>query len=1625
MILDFKDIQHDFYGKVEQPTLVIKTLAGKIISTVSNYFGLTTTFRFNDVSEVNFSVPAYHDGIKNNGYDEISGMRLIEVEPFGDFILVNPEMENDGVKETKTCKAYSLEYAFNYKIIEIPAGTYNFYNPADNTDTVISMILELMPDWNIGTIDRELIGRWRTFDTVDENLYSFMMNTLQESFNCLFLFDTKKKQVNVISANSSVSNLPIYLSYNNLVKSIDITELSDEVVTALSAYGSGDDVAIYTINPNGTNTIYNLDYYLSKGDIPEKLADRWIAYSDSLELYQQVFSNLVILYNQKINEKNLADAKLKVLETDYNAINEAYLTAQTTKGQNEDYDKEIEKLKQQLTLKSSEIEEQESAIAVIENNVVEINDQLNDIVSACKLSSYFTTDEMKILSQYFKHDSIAEDTFVIPEYSSAVLESNSNIINEESNGSVKIIGTEIYANNIAEVFKADENGYYTATTTDEESGEQIPNSNYLDVFNSVELPVNIAETVADQLNAQAKRKVYGMRGGVFKFEFSSTATVNEEKIAVTNTLSGDIVTVDFHYNTENLDNYIDENSEDLTKSGFFMLTATLRNAYYNGVEYPSMNVSMEGMLSKGIPNIGENFIGFDIKSAVFYNTASTTEYQKQSVLQELYDYAQDTLEKLAWPSYEFSVDSGNFVFAQEFEPFKNVLKLGSTVNLSLDDEAGNILKPILIELQLDYDNESSFSITFSNKYHSSDSEFKLADIITDAAITSHSLDINKANYSAYKDSKAGNQIDTLSNSAFDVAKRNIINSENQSIDIGSAGAFFRKKNSNGSFDPEQLGIIHNTIAFTKDNWNTVEIGIGKIFDENTGVGYGIAAPSIFGTLLAGNNLVIENTVLDETGAKIVKQFKVDGSGAWLNNASFCLSQEPDLDTGYPGGRILIDPRYGIAAGDLGLFTGSGSDIIPAFMDEEGNIIWDESKVIETENGSRYFVPNHTKFFFNIKTGDAYFGGDINAENIIAGTLNGNAIKEGSIDAGSKLTGDVNSDQIYKNVLDAINKYVNFQTENGQPVVQMDNAVIGNLTADNFEGNKIIANSISTEGLSANVIDAINASIGKISAEHIDVSAIDAGRIIVDAPTGKLLIDPDYGIAAGNVDLFTVNEDGSVSPSFMDGDGNLIIDSETKCPINSTLYFDIKTGRTYFAGEISAAQITSGKLSSDYLNIKDGYITNAMIENLSAEKINAGQISADVMTSNVISAINANVGSAVIDTGLIKDLTSDNFKGNTITANSITTDGLAANVIAAINASIGTATIDAAKIGNLDANYATIDFANIDVANINKGRIAELFAEVGLIKEAVISEGHVTGYLDSVSINANSIKAGTLSVDRLVINGSEESLIYALNNAGELTSTYVDALDGGLLADRTITADKLVAHSITANEITTEKLQGAYGWINLAQGTFNYGNQISFDGEHLIIQADRITTSSGSKYSTTEELDNAIANTVVDVAVYYALSDSTVIAPTTEWSVIAPDWEDGRYMWQKTVTIYANGDTEESDPTCIAGASGKDGEDAVTLRIDSSRGTVFKNNGVSTVLSVVIYKGSNRITNKTELANILGANAYLEWYWQRMDETSFGVISAADQRIGNDGFTFTLSADDVDTKVVFLCKLIVD
>lgn len=212
--------------------------------------------------------------------------------------------------------------------------------------------------------------------------------------------------------------------------------------------------------------------------------------------------------------------------------------------------------------------------------------------------------------------------------------------------------------------------------------------------------------------------------------------------------------------------------------------------------------------------------------------------------------------------------------------------------------------------------------------------------------------------------------------------------------------------------------------------------------------------------------------------------------------------------------------------------------------------------------------------------------------------------------------------------------------------------------------------------------------------------------------------------------------------------------------------------------IENANIADATIGFEKVNksfITDLTADNAYIENLTAKVAELGYLKADSADLKYATIINLEAVSGKVDT---------------LETKAITTDNLSAKV-----AELGYLTVDAA-----DIKYANIELSNIETANVGK-----LFADVGLIDRATIIEGHITGFLDSVEVNAASITAGTLIADRILLRGNNQGVLYALNNFGELESQNVDTLDGYVLTDHTITADKIVAKSITSNEIDVENL----------------------------------------------------------------------------------------------------------------------------------------------------------------------------------------------------------------------------
>lgn len=703
------------------------------------------------------------------------------------------------------------------KKLFLEEGTFNFWNPVMRTDTVLGRILEVAVGWSAGYVSPSLIGRYRTFDQYDDYLLSFMYNQAPKKYRCVFVFDTYKRTINVYDADEERPSLPIYLDFDNLVKSLDIEEKSDELVTAVRPYGS-DELSIRDINPIGTNWIYDLSYFIANGDIGEPLASRWVSWQRSILNRQAYYRGLTALRASATARLTAAKAALTDLKGELESLTaQQSVTIQASAMEVTDAGKAyqqslLNEINAKINTKKQEISAQESAIAAIDselnpNNPSSYAAQIKAVVNELSISNYFTAAEYKELSNFLIEQDITEDTFVATDVDTSISGSSHPLSMQQMS---------ISGSSISEI----------------------------------------------DLTAQFGKRMYTMSGGSFAVAGSPAITGDIIRGTLEAGSNGKYV-LSFYAGSIRV-------NDKTASSGMITLSGTMTGF--------STNVTT--VTTRYPTDLGEDiFISTREGTALsftasgsLYLTASVNEYQRYSIEMELYQYAVGVLDDLATPTYEFSVDSGNFLFAQEFAPFRNQLELGKGVYLNVGSR--QTITPYIIEFELDFENRNNFSIVFSNRFKRHDNVNTLKDMIETSYSASRSFDASKYIYN-----QAAGQASVVSefmSNSLEAAKNTILAAANQSVVINGAGIHV------GGDSKYQIRIVDSMIAMSDDNWATCKMALGHFASPEIGEYFGVNAEIIGGKLLIGNNLVID------TGKG---HFKVDESGVYINSMKFYIQND--------------------------------------------------------------------------------------------------------------------------------------------------------------------------------------------------------------------------------------------------------------------------------------------------------------------------------------------------------------------------------------------------------------------------------------------------------------------------------------------------------------------------------------------------------------------------------------------------------------------------------------------------------------------------------------------------------------------------------------------------------------
>jgi len=281
----------DFYSLPEIPNFILCNPNREQLFALGGISERTYKPRFNALSEITFRADKYIDDIEMPYYDYLHSRRTILVENVGYFLITDVDRQGDGVRAYKNIIAKSLEVEFANKDLAFYKRTsIQFYNAISPDDTLIDNILSYMPGWSVGYISGNFISKYRSFDVSGQkSIYNFLMNDVEQAYKCVFWFDTYAKTINATSVEKATKNRDIYISYDNLVQKLSMKESTEELVTALNVYG-GNELDINQVNPLGTNTIYNFEYF-ERTD-PTTGSPLWMSQAlvDVLDAWEQLVS---------------------------------------------------------------------------------------------------------------------------------------------------------------------------------------------------------------------------------------------------------------------------------------------------------------------------------------------------------------------------------------------------------------------------------------------------------------------------------------------------------------------------------------------------------------------------------------------------------------------------------------------------------------------------------------------------------------------------------------------------------------------------------------------------------------------------------------------------------------------------------------------------------------------------------------------------------------------------------------------------------------------------------------------------------------------------------------------------------------------------------------------------------------------------------------------------------------------------------------------------------------------------------------------------------------------------------------------------------------------------------------
>lgn len=411
--------------------------------------------------------------------------------------------------------------------------------------------------------------------------------------------------------------------------------------------------------------------------------------------------------------------------------------------------------------------------------------------------------------------------------------------------------------------------------------------------------------------------------------------------------------------------------------------------------------------------------------------------------------------------------------------------------------------------------------------------------------------------------------------------------------------------------------------------------------------------------------------------------------------------------------------------------------------------------------------------------------------------------------------------------------------------------------------------------------------------------------------------------------------------------------------------DLVADNVVIKNQLTADSAEIKDLKADNVDIK-GKLTarDAEIENLKANKIDTEVVSANYATIKNLEATRASVKELSANKADITDLTAATGRIDKLESKDIETDKLIAGKADIADLTAATGRIDNLESKNIETDNLVAKKADIDLANVNNAWINKGVLKDGSIGSAAIHEGAVTNakIADATieaakikSINADSIVAGTIKTERLIIAGpdGQDSIVKAINiangvseaeaNGQKIQAASIDVVDLSAfqakiaqfdMSQNAIYSGKLAINDPTSGVyISTTGLGLGDGALTskkespiqmYADGVFKLkgkNSSLEFNPVTDMLDINVSNFRIGSKEAAT--VDNTVKSTLEQF--YLSTSPTSLVGGS--WSNNQPAWTEGKYIWRRNFVTYGDDRTEftpSENGVCITGNTGAQG-----------------------------------------------------------------------------------------------------